>query len=85
MVEIDMQKNNKTIYLQEQAQELIDTQVDYGGEENTSYDVSFTHSDWTMTLDFDLEADRLIFNTVLGPNKWLAIGLANNLIDSDVI
>ena len=38
-----------------------------------------------MTINFDPEADELLFNTVMGPNKWLAIGLANNLIESDVI
>ena len=38
-----------------------------------------------MTINFDPEADELLFNTVIGPDKWLAIGLANNLIESDVI
>ena len=47
--------------------------------------MSFTHADWTMTMKFDLKAEELILNTILGPNKWLAIGLANNLLDADVI
>ena len=60
--------------------------MDYGGEgENKDYDCKLIHSDWTMTINFDPEADELLFNTVMGPNKWLAIGLANNLIESDVI
>ena len=36
-------------------------------------------------MKFDLKAEELILNTILGPNKWLAIGLANNLLDADVI
>ena len=68
--------------------ELIDIQVDFGGEGdvvNKDYDIAFTHADWTLTIVFDLEADELIFNTVLGPNRWLALGLSNNLLNADVI
>lgn len=38
-----------------------------------------------MTINFDLEANELVFDTVLGKNRWLAIGLADNLFDADII
>ena len=68
-------------------QELVDTQVDYGeGEgEDKGYDLKLIHSEWSLEINFDAEADELLFKTVMGPNKWLAIGLSNNLIESDVI
>ena len=62
---------------------MTDIEVAYGPEK-TDF-VSFTHTDWAMTINFDLETNELIFKTVLGPDKWLAIGLANNLTDADVI
>ena len=36
-------------------------------------------------MSLDLEAEKLIFKTIIAPNKWLAIGLANNLLDADII
>ena len=44
-----------------------------------------THTDWTLTMSLDLEAEGLIFKTIIAPNKWLAIGLANNLLNADII
>ena len=73
----------KEIYFRERRQQLTDIEVAYGPEK-TDF-VSFTHTDWAMTINFDLETNELIFKTVLGPDKWLAIGLANNLTDADVI
>ena len=65
--------------------ELVDTLVDYGKGEGEDYDCKLTNADWSMTITFDPENDEILFNTVIEPNKWLAIGLANNLIESDII
>ena len=45
----------------------------------------FTHTDWSLTISVDIEAEELIFQTIIGPNKWLGIGLAKNLLNADVI
>ena len=75
------------IYLEERLNELKgDTKVEYkerGGD--WDFDVQLTNTDWSMTIFFNLEANELVFETVMRPNKWLAIGLANNLLDADVI
>ena len=63
--------------------QLIDIQVDYA-DESKDY-VTFTHTDWALTMWLDPEAEEIIFKTILSPNKWLAIGLANNLLDADII
>ena len=66
--------------------ELIDTQVDFGEAEGEDYDCKLTNAHWSMTINFDPANDELLFNIVMGPNKWLAIGFANNLIESvDII
>lgn len=65
--------------------ELVDTLVDYGEGDDQDYDCKLINADWSMTITFDTENDELLFNTVMEPNKWLAIGLANNLIESDII
>ena len=62
-------------------QELRDTKVEFGGQD----DVTFTHTDWSMTVNLDTEAKEIIFKTVIAPNNWLAIGLANDIFEADII
>ena len=63
--------------------EILDSQVHvyYGGVN----DVTFTHTNWTMSLNLDTEANELIFDVEMASDKWLAIGFADNLINADVI
>ena len=48
-------------------------------------DVLFTHVDWTLSLDLDVQEKELIFNAVLTPDKWLAIALSRNFIETDIV
>lgn len=36
-------------------------------------------------LDLDVESQELVFKADLKSNKWLAIGLAQDMLDADVI
>ena len=36
-------------------------------------------------MNLDLDRSELIFKLVIAPNKWFAIGLANDFFDADVI
>ena len=36
-------------------------------------------------MNLDTEAQELIFSADLAPNKWLAVGFSDNLIEADVI
>jgi len=40
---------------------------------------------WSLKINYDADFRELIFDTVMAPNMWLAIGLANNLVEADVI
>ena len=72
------------IYFEERAKNLDDeTQVSYG-EEKSEF-VELTNGYWTMTINFDLEAQELIFKTILRTNKWLAVGFSDSLINAAVI
>lgn len=79
----------KHIYVVERLNELKDvTKVEYRQDldnGDNDFDVLLTHSDWSMSIYFDQVANELVFDAVIGLNKWLAIGLANNLLDADVI
>ena len=55
------------------------------GPSRSDPDVLFTHADWTLSLDLDVQEKELIFNAVLPTDKWLAIALARNFIETDVI
>ena len=48
-------------------------------------DVVFTHSDWTLSLDLDVQQKEMVFNAVLTPDKWLAIALSRNFIETDIV
>jgi len=50
-------------------------------------DVLITADDltWSLKINYDADFQELIFDTVMAPNMWLAIGLANNLVEADVI
>ena len=50
-------------------------------------DVLITADDltWSLKINYDADFRELIFDTVMAPNMWLAIGLANNLVEADVI
>ena len=63
--------------------EILDSQVHvyYGGVN----DITFTHTDWTMSMNLDTEANELIFDVEMISDKWLAVGFADNLINADVI
>jgi hypothetical protein len=41
--------------------------------------------DWTLKINVDIDSQELIFETVLAPNKWLAIGLAYDLLEADIM
>lgn len=70
--------------MQEKARTLTeDTQVVYP-EDNTAL-VEFTHDRWALTLTFDLELQELVLKTVIGPDRWLALGFASDLLDASVI
>ena len=48
-------------------------------------DVIFTHADWTLSLDLNMQENELILNAELTPNKWLAIALSSNFIETDIV
>lgn len=62
-------------------QELVNASVNFEGED----DVTISNDDWTLTMNLDVESRELIFNVIIAPNKWLAIGLANDFFNADVI
>ena len=60
---------------------LAAANVSFGGDD----DVVFSSDDWTLKINVDIVSQELIFETVLAPNKWLAIGLAYDLLEADII
>ena len=48
-------------------------------------DVVFTNSNWTLSLDLDVQEKELILNAVLTPDKWLAIALSQNFVETDIV
>ena len=57
--------------------------VEFGGVDN----VLFTHesNDWSLALNLDVVAKELIFKVEMQPHTWIAVGLAPDLIEADVI
>ena len=47
--------------------------------------ITVEHSEWTLDIDLDLKSDSLIFQVVIQPNRWLAIGLSNDLLETKII
>ena len=47
--------------------------------------MTILNDDWTLTLNHDIDLNELIFKLVIAPNKWLAIGFANDFFEADVI
>ena len=45
--------------------------------------VKFNHADWHLEIGID--AQQLIFKTVLRQDMWLAVGLAQDLLEADII
>ena len=49
-------------------------------------DIVLEYLDWTLDIRPDLATNSLVFQAVIAPNRWLAIGLQNsNLLDKDII
>ena len=65
-------------------QDLIGAMVSFT---DTEHDVSFvsTSGDWSLKIDLDAEAEELIFEASVDSNHWLAVALADNYDDADVI
>ena len=47
--------------------------------------MTIEHSEWTLDIGSDLGTDSLIFHVVVQPNRWLAIGLSNDLLETKII
>ena len=47
--------------------------------------MTIEHSEWTLDIGSDLGSDSLIFHVVVQPNRWLAIGLSNDLLETKII
>ena len=69
--------------MEERYEKLDDININYGFE-NKDY-IELEHADWSVKMSVDPEAEELIFKTIIAPNTWLAIGLADNLLNADII
>ena len=47
--------------------------------------ITVEHSEWTLDIGRDLKSDSLIFQVIIQPNRWLAIGLSNDLLETKII
>lgn len=64
-------------------QELVNASVQFGGQSDLV--IEQANNEWKLGLDLDIERQELIFTVDVKPNTWLAVGLADDLLNADVI
>ena len=64
-------------------QKLDGANFEFGPTQNVL--ISDDANKWELSLNIDLTAEELIFNVDMEPLYWLAVGLAPDLIEADVI
>jgi len=64
---------------------LKGAKVTFGGTVDSDVVISADDLTWTLKVDYDADTRELIFDTVVAPNMWLAIGFSNDLLEADVI
>lgn len=69
---------------QQGVQELFDASVSINPD---SSDLTITQldDDWKLSLRLDAVAEELVLQAELKANTWLAIGIASDLVEADVI
>lgn len=62
---------------------LTGASLEFG--ENQDVLINDEQQKWKLSLNIDRTAEELIFKVELEPQYWLAIGLTDDLMESDVI
>ena len=67
--------------------ELIDISVLQIQEkdEDISKLIRLEHLDWSLDISLDPDVNSLMFQAIVQPNKWLAIGYSNALLETKII
>ena len=61
--------------------QLIDTVVQFGGVN----EITLFHNEWTLVMNIDVDEKQIIFDAFIAPNTWLALGLAEDFNNAEVI